>query len=249
MAWHKGTWWPLFVKEWYGPRCSQHMFDPYSFCLLVLGLVLHLLWGTDNIGNWIFGFVAAVLVELVWELIGNSNFILKRIKNNSGTSGEYNGKLAGNEISEIHLFVTPGDSIQNILGDILSCAIGYIVGTLFAAVELWWLSLVWVVISEVSPLTLLKRGSVYVAGLDYLHPLHARQSGAGRPHPAGPQPEAQAVAVRQDPEGGREIFLLSAVLVVSSGQDLLGRILQAQKLLSKYGTLLVNINKHSESES
>ena len=91
MAWHKGTWWPLYVKEWYGPRCSQHMFDPYSFCLLVLGLVLHLLWGTDNVGNWVFGFVAAVLVELVWELIGNSAFILKRIKNNSGTSGEYNG--------------------------------------------------------------------------------------------------------------------------------------------------------------
>ena len=67
------------------------MFDPYSFCLLVLGMFLHLLWGTDNIGNWVFGFVAAVLVELVWELIGNSNFILKRIKNNSGTSGEYNG--------------------------------------------------------------------------------------------------------------------------------------------------------------
>ena len=36
------------------------------------------------------------------------------------------------------------------MGDILSCAIGYIVGTLFAAVELWWLSIVWVVISEVS---------------------------------------------------------------------------------------------------
>merc|ERR1711971_171929 len=67
MAWHKGTWWPLYVKEWYGPRCSQHMFDPYSFCLLVLGLGLHLLWGTDNIGNWVFGFVAAVLVELLWN--------------------------------------------------------------------------------------------------------------------------------------------------------------------------------------
>merc|ERR1712226_579017 len=58
MAWHKGTWWPLYVKEWYGPRCSQHMFDPYSFCLLVLGMFLHLLWGTDNIGNWVFGFVS-----------------------------------------------------------------------------------------------------------------------------------------------------------------------------------------------
>merc|ERR1712241_937559 len=109
MAWHKGSWWPLFVKEWYGPRCSQHMLDPYSFVILVLGLVLHLLWGTDNIGNWVFGFLGAILVELVWEIIGNSSYVLKRIKANSRTSGEYNG-----------------DSIQNIVGDVLSCAVGCI---------------------------------------------------------------------------------------------------------------------------
>ena len=42
-----------------------------------------------------------------------------------------------------------GDSIQNILGDVLSCAVGYILGTVFLAVELWWLSLVWIVVSEV----------------------------------------------------------------------------------------------------
>merc|ERR1712241_91017 len=94
-----------------------------------LPLISH---STDNIGNCVFGFVAAVLVELVWELIGNSNFILKRIKQNSGTSGEYNG-----------------DSIQNILGDILSCSLGYIIGTLFAAVDFWWLSILWIVISEI----------------------------------------------------------------------------------------------------
>merc|ERR1712079_598986 len=111
MAWHKGSWWPLFVKEWYGPRCSQHMLDPYSFVILVLGLVLHLLWGTDNIGNWVFGFLGAILVELVWEIIGNS--------------------------------------IQNIVGDVLSCAVGYILGTVFLAVELWWLSIVWILVSEV----------------------------------------------------------------------------------------------------
>merc|ERR1719430_320279 len=63
MAWHKGTWWPLYVKEWYAPKSSQHMFDPYSFCLLVLGLLFHLLWGTDNIDNWIFGFLLAIVLE------------------------------------------------------------------------------------------------------------------------------------------------------------------------------------------
>ena len=42
-----------------------------------------------------------------------------------------------------------GDSVQNILGDVLSCALGYILGTLFLALDLWWLSLVWVAVSEV----------------------------------------------------------------------------------------------------
>ena len=46
------------------------------------------------------------------------------------------------------LFI-PGDSIQNILGDLFSCGLGYVLGTLFAALELWWISLVWVVVSEV----------------------------------------------------------------------------------------------------
>ena len=93
MAWHKGTWWPLFVKEWYAPRSSQHMFDPYSFCLIVLGLVFHLLWGTDDIDYWIYGFLAALLIELGLEVVGNSQFVLKRIRNNSGTSGEYTGRV------------------------------------------------------------------------------------------------------------------------------------------------------------
>ena len=93
MAWHKGTWWPLYVKEWYTPKASSHVFDPYSFCLLVAGLLLHLIWGTDNIDTWIFGFLAAVSLELVWELIGNTPLILNRIRNNNGACGEYNGKI------------------------------------------------------------------------------------------------------------------------------------------------------------
>jgi len=132
MAWHKGTWWPLFVKEWYAPKSSQHMFDPYSFCLVVLGLVLHLLWGTDDIDYWIYGFLAAILLELGLEVVGNSQFILKRIRSNSGTSGEY-----------------IGDSVQNIIGDVFSCGLGYILGTIFLAVEMWWLSVVWSLVSEI----------------------------------------------------------------------------------------------------
>merc|ERR1712079_915382 len=124
MAWHKGSWWPLFVKEWYGPRCSQHMLDPYSFVILVLGLVLHLLWGTDNLGNWVFGFL---------------------------------------------------DSIQNIVGDVLSCAVGYILGTVFLAVELWWLSIVWILVSEVVCI-LYMRDSLVLAILTTLVPIQRLRS-------------------------------------------------------------------------
>jgi len=150
MAWHKGTWWPLAVKEWYAPKASQHMFDPYSLTLLVLGLVFHLLWGTDDIDNWVYGFLLAVGLELVWEIIGNSKFVLKRIRDNSGTSGEY-----------------IGDSIQNILGDLVSCALGYILGTVFAAVELWWLSIVLVLLIEVG-LVLYMRDSLVLMGVTFV---------------------------------------------------------------------------------
>ena len=91
MAWHKGTWWPLYVKEWYTPKASAHMFDPYSFCLVVAGLLLHLLWGTDSIDTWAIGFGAAVGLELFWELVGNTPLVLKRIRNNNGACGEYIG--------------------------------------------------------------------------------------------------------------------------------------------------------------
>ena len=150
MAWHKGSWWPLFVKEWYAPKSSQHMFDPYSFCLIVLGLLFHLLWGTDDIDYWVFGFLAALILELVLEIVGNSQLVLKRIRNNSGTSGEYIGK-PGERGDILKLKRTlSGDSVQNIIGDIFSVGLGYILGTVFLAVDLWWLSIVWTAVSEVT---------------------------------------------------------------------------------------------------
>ena len=44
----------------------------------------------------------------------------------------------------------PGDSVQNIIGDIFSVGLGYILGTVFLAVELWWLSVLWTAVSEVN---------------------------------------------------------------------------------------------------
>ena len=103
MAWHKGSWLPVFVKEWYPPKCSQHLFDPYSFCVLVAGLILHLLLGTDDIDQWIYGFLLALGLELLWEVIGNTPLVLKRIRANNGTSGEYNGRMRLAQYTEISM--------------------------------------------------------------------------------------------------------------------------------------------------
>ena len=54
-----------------------------------------------------------------------------------------------------------------------------------------------------------------------VHPLHARQPRPGHPHHPGPSPEAQTVAVRQDPQGRLEVLLLSPVLVERRAQELL----------------------------
>ena len=50
----------------------------------------------------------------------------------------------------VYFTYLPGDSVQNIIGDVFSCGLGYILGTIFLAFELWWLSIVWAIVSEVS---------------------------------------------------------------------------------------------------
>ena len=40
---------------------------------MALGHVFHLIWGTEEIDDWIFGLMGALGLELVlWEMIGNS---------------------------------------------------------------------------------------------------------------------------------------------------------------------------------
>ena len=55
----------------------------------------------------------------------------------------------------VYFTYLPGDSVQNIIGDVFSCGLGYILGTIFLAFELWWLSIVWAIVSEVSIIVIL----------------------------------------------------------------------------------------------
>ena len=110
-----------------------------------------------------------------------------------------------------------GDSIQNILGDIVSCGLGYIIGTVFLAVELWWLSLVWILISEVGKLLFnhdLRKNGIWSG---CLHLVHEGQTPDDRPHPACPFRQAEDLAVLQDPQEQQAVFHLPPVEVQPEG--------------------------------
>ena len=133
MAWHNGKWWPLYKPEWYSPNVSQFMFDPYSFSHVLHGLALFYLWQAigagigmaivggefqslwENVWVSIAGFMVMFVVELGWEVLENSKWVIKRFRENSGTSQDY-----------------VGDSVQNIIGDLISCQAGFCLTWLFS---------------------------------------------------------------------------------------------------------------------
>jgi len=131
MAWHKGEWLPLYCSQWYSPGVSQHPFDPYSFTHVLHGVVLFYLWhwlGLSHLG----GFLAMFSVELTWELAENSERVIERYRQTSGTSEDYEG-----------------DSYQNILGDLAACQSGYILSLIFNAIGMAKLSFIWYVVTEI----------------------------------------------------------------------------------------------------
>lgn len=113
MAWHNGSWWPLYVPQWYSPKVSQHLFDPYSFTHILHGVVLYYLWYLLGFSPAV-GYLVMFAFEFSWELLENSKSVIERYRQSSGTSAEYKG-----------------DSFQNIIGDLIACEVGYTVSLLF----------------------------------------------------------------------------------------------------------------------
>ncbi|XP_023319702.1 uncharacterized protein LOC111694881 [Eurytemora carolleeae] len=141
MAWHKGEWWPLYVPEWYSPRVSQYFFDPYSFTHILHGVFFYgllgwwpqLIWGNSWWWVWLAGPGVSFLLELAHEFLENSDRVIQMYRTKSGTSGLYQG-----------------DSIQNIIGDLVSCTFGWYLSALCVHFGVWWLILVWTIVSELA---------------------------------------------------------------------------------------------------
>jgi hypothetical protein len=106
---------------------SQHLFDPYSFTHVLHGFVFCwlLAWAVPQLST-VWRLCLAVSIEALWEVVENSDFIIRRYREGTAALGYQ------------------GDTVVNSLGDILTCGLGFILArhlgfrrslTLFVAME------------------------------------------------------------------------------------------------------------------
>lgn len=143
------------LSLWAGNICSadnsQQLFDPYSFTHVLHGVVYCwvLAWLAPRLTSlrrlWL-----AVAIEALWEVVENSSFVIQRYREATAALGYQ------------------GDTIINSTGDILSCALGFVLArrlgfrrslVLFVAVEV--VLLYWI------------RDSLMLEVLMLLHPINA----------------------------------------------------------------------------
>jgi hypothetical protein len=99
----------LWTNEYWGHDTSQHLLDPASFTHLLHGFVLcglvalvvprvSVAWRL-----WL-----AVSIEVLWEVVENSPFVIRRYREGTAAFGYH------------------GDTVVNSGGDVLACALGFV---------------------------------------------------------------------------------------------------------------------------
>ena len=146
-----GTLWPIFVKEHYSIDTSQKLLDPYSISHVnhgMLGFLIMSYLGAD-LG---IGFIITLGSAVLWEILENTKFVIDLFRENSGPSEEYRG-----------------DSKVNVVGDVLSCSMGYALAVIMSR---WGGALpaaAWVVITELVS-TVKYRDSIILMTVQILAP-------------------------------------------------------------------------------
>lgn len=154
---HGRLWWcscgglQLWSSDAWSAHNSQHLFDPYSFTHLLHGILFFgiLAKGLPRLSmSW--RLALAVFIEVAWELFENSEFVIERYRSATASLGYQ------------------GDTIANSLGDILSCALGFVAARRLG----FWGSLTVVVVTELVLLLCIK-DNLLLNVVMLVHPIEA----------------------------------------------------------------------------
>jgi hypothetical protein len=98
-----------WVGDAWSSETSQQLFDPYTFTHVLHGFVLCglLAWALPRL-PWTWRLSLAVAAEAVWEMIENTDFVIRRYRETTAALGY------------------TGDTVVNSLGDIAACALGFL---------------------------------------------------------------------------------------------------------------------------
>jgi hypothetical protein len=145
----------VWAGEVCSPHNSQHFLDPYSFTHLLHGVMFCglLALGLRAFGQrltFLWQLFAVILLESLWEVFENTEFVIERYREATAALGYH------------------GDSVFNSLGDIFSCAVGFIIARRLGLRR----SLVLFVLTEIV-LTIWIRDSLLLEIVMLVHPIEA----------------------------------------------------------------------------
>lgn len=157
------------VKLWDGwpapGESSQHLFDWYSLSHVIHGILFYgLLWLVARRLSFGWRLALATALEVVWEVVENSATVIEHYRSNT-VSVDYNG-----------------DSIVNVLADIVAMWLGFWLARVFPV----WLSVVTILVLEIVALMAVRDG-LALNILSFVWPMEAIvewQAGAYAPPPA-----------------------------------------------------------------
>jgi len=102
--------WAVWVGDTWSSHNSQHVLDPYTFSHILHGVIFcGLIWLVMRKISVVWAFVVSMALEVSWEILENSTFIINRYREATAALGY------------------TGDSIVNSVSDVACCATGFII--------------------------------------------------------------------------------------------------------------------------
>ncbi len=143
--------WNIWSGDVWSSHNSQHLLDPYSFTHVLHGVIFcGLLKRLFPRWQPIWRLLAAVVVECLWEIVENTDFIINRYREATMSLDYF------------------GDSVINSLGDILTCTLGFLLARRIGI----WRSVVFFLVTEVILLFWI-RDNLFLNIVMLVHPFDA----------------------------------------------------------------------------